>query len=200
MVFANPTPPIDSIVRKLSCADHKWKSMKITTVWVGPYTPNLVLHNEIRKRARNWGNILLPYEVEAAEYYMRIIDESKDKLMRAMTLNHMTVLNLELQHHHLTRSADSDGLHLGAYHKNRLFGTIIDKSISMHRSGPPNVPEIGLPLCPELREAMTEARRQKRKMRRTRAAERAVYQAADDENRRKLLKTSTSDVGRSPSS
>ena len=49
----------------------------------------------------------------------------------------------------------------------------------MHRAGPPNAQKVDLPLSPALREAVNEVRKQKRKMRRTRAAERALFDTAE---------------------
>ena len=80
---------------------------------------------------------------------------------------------------HLTKSAGSDGLHLGAQYKRELFGEIISKAIDMQRAGPPNAQKVDLPLNPALREAVNEVRKQKRKMRRTRAAERALFDTAE---------------------
>ena len=49
------------------------------------------------------------------------------------------------------------------------------------KTGPPNVQPVQMPLNPELREAVNQVRRQKRKIQRTRAAERELYRAAEDE-------------------
>ena len=181
MVYANPTPPLDSIVTRLSCADHGWKKRGITTVWVAPYTPNLVLHNTIRKCARKWGIKLMRYEEEMAEHFMDVIEENRMKLLKKMQNHHLDVLELKIQNCHLTKSAGSDGLHLGAQYKRELFGVIISEAIEMQRAGPPNTQKVELPLNPALREAVNEVRKQKRKMRRTRAAERAIFDAAEKE-------------------
>ena len=181
MVYANPTPPIENIVRRVSSADHEWKAKGINTIWVAPYTPNLVRLNTVRKRARNWGYELTGYEVETAEHYMDVIEENRVKLIKTMESNHVEERSLKIQNSYLTEAAGSDGLHLSQYYKRELFGLIIDKSIKMHEAGPPIPREVGLPLTPELREAVTAVRRQKRKMQRTRAAERALFQAAREE-------------------
>ena len=47
---------------------------------------------------------------------------------------------------HLTKSAGSDGLHLGAQYKHELFGEIISEAINMQRAGPPNTQNVELPL------------------------------------------------------
>ena len=54
----------------------------------------------------------------------------------------------------------------------------INQAIEMHQAGPPQIKEVGLPLNAEMREAWNEVKRHKRRMRRTRAAEREVYRAA----------------------
>ena len=111
LVYANPTPPIPEIVSTLGTSDYAWKTRGITVVWVAPYTPNLVLHNEVRKHARNWGR-LMPYEVEMAEHFEEIIERNRINLINRMKSENLDVLELELTPWHLTKPAGSDGLHL----------------------------------------------------------------------------------------
>ena len=177
LVFANPTPPIHEIVTTLSTYDLKWKSKGITVLWVGPYTPNMVLLNTVRKQKRGWG-IMMPYEVEMAEYFQIIIEGNRTKLIDEMKRNHLVVTELQLRPWDLTSSAGSDGLHLGSASKHQLFDSVINQAIEMHQAGPPQIKEVGLPLNAEMREAWNEVKRHKRRMRRTRAAEREVYRAA----------------------
>ena len=99
-----------------------------------------------------------------------------------MKNENLDIFELPLLPHHLTKESGSDGLHLGADSKRDLFDQAINKAIGMHRTGPPTLKHVGLPLQPEVREAMNMARRQKRKMRRTRAAERQLFEAAAAEN------------------
>ena len=183
MVYANPTPPLEKIVSNISCADYRWrKNLGLTVVWVAPYTPNLLLHNEVRKRARKWGNKLLNYEKEMAEHFMGIIELKRVELLKLMRQHKLIVEELKLLPHHLTVEAESDGLHLGSQPKRSLFGDVIQSAILLHQNGPPEVQEVSLPLQPDLREAVNMMRRQKRKMQRTRTAERALFQAAAEEN------------------
>ena len=182
MIYANPTPPIDSIVSRLSCADYRWKtSHGLHVIWVAPYTPNLLLLNEVRKRARKWGTHLTDYEKEMAEHFMEVIDGNRKKLIMTMRQHSLQVTELPLSKTHLTRQCNSDGLHLGNIEKKELFGAVIENAMVQHKSGPPNVQPIEMPLNPELREAVNQVRRQKRKMQRTRAAERELYRAAEEE-------------------
>ena len=93
-----------------------------------------------------------------------------------MRLHNLEVLELQLRPWHLTKAAGSDGLHLGYAHKRELFGHIIDDVIKMHQAGPPKPQIIELPLKSELRQAVNELRKQKRKLRRTRPAERQIFE------------------------
>ena len=182
MIYANPTPPIDSIVSGLSCADYRWKKTHgLHVIWVAPYTPNLLLLNEVRKRARNWGRHLTDYEKEMAEHFMEVIAGNKEKLILTMRQHNLHVEELPLSQSHLTRQANSDGLHLGNQEKKMLFGAVIETAIALHKTGPANVQPVEMPLNPELREAVNQVRRQKRKMQRTRAAERELYRTAVQE-------------------
>ena len=54
-------------------------------------------------------------------------------------------------------------------------------AVALHKPGPPNVQPVELPVDPELREVVNQVRRQKRKMQRTRAAERELYREAEEE-------------------
>ena len=77
MVYANETPQFDQILSRLSTADYSWKKNHgLNVLWVAPYTPNLLLLNEVRKRARNWGNHLFEYEKEMAVHHMNVIDKN----------------------------------------------------------------------------------------------------------------------------
>ena len=193
LIYANPTPPINEIVTRLSCADYGWKTRGITTVWVAPYTPNLVLLNANRKRANNWGHSLMPYEIEMAEHFMEVIGGNRVNLIQKMRLHNLEVLELQLRPWHLTKAAGSDGLHLGYAHKRELFGHIIDDAIKMHQAGPPKPQIIELPLKPELRQAVNDVRKQKRKMRRTRAAERQIFETVAKEKALSQEKLQTSE-------
>ena len=112
---------------------------------------------------------------------MEVIDENREKLILTMWQHNLQVTELPLSKAHLTRQYNSDGLHLGNHEKKELFGAVIEKAIALHKTGPPNVQPVQMPLNPELREAVNQVRRQKRKMQRTRAAERELYRAAEDE-------------------
>ena len=181
-VYANPTPPMDAIVSRLSCADLRWKRRGIHTVWVAPYTPNLVLLNELKKKKMKWGNHLMFYEKEMCKHWMTEIDANRRKINHMMETRCMKVVQLQILSWHLTETANSDGLHLGYEQKNELFGHVISAAIEIYRTGPPKPQEVDLPLDPELREQMNEVRRHKRKMRKTRAAERAIYETTANEH------------------
>ena len=183
-VYANTTPPNDEIVSRLSCADLSWKRRGIHAVWVAPYTPNLVRLNELKKRKNRWGFRLMPYEIDMCKHWMRVIDTNRKKIIHMMRTRSLEVLQLEIQDWHLTESANSDGLHLGFEQKRELFGAVISKAINMHNAGPPIPQQVDLPLEPEIREKMNDVRRLKRKMRKTRAAERQIYEAAVQEQER----------------
>ena len=78
MVYANQTPHTKNIVRTISSADHRWRTEdKLVVVWVPPYTPNLVRHNQVRKQRRRWGKFLYPYEVTEARHHMRTIEKNR---------------------------------------------------------------------------------------------------------------------------
>ena len=101
MVYANPTPPIEKIISNISCADYRWRrNLGLTVVWVAPYTPNLLLHNEVRKRARKWGNKLLNYEKEMAEHFMGIIDLNRVELLKLM--RNINLLSKRSNYYHIT--------------------------------------------------------------------------------------------------
>ena len=72
---------------------------------------------------------------------------------------------------------------IGSVHKRQLFDKIISFAVDKHRVGPPVLKVVGLPLNAELREACNKVRRPTRRMRRTRAAEKALYEAAAAEKR-----------------
>ena len=176
MVFANVTPNVEKIVYNLSTADHRWKKTRnVHVIWVAPYTPNLLLLNEVRKRARGWGSTLHHYEKEMSNYHMTVIDENRRRLVDKMKSAGLVVSDLTLLPHHLTREGDSDGLHLSDDAKFTLFAKVIEEGICFHKSGPPVVREVGLLLDPEVREAVTQVRRHKRRQQRTRAAEREIF-------------------------
>ena len=186
---------LKKIVYNLSTADHRWKKdHNVHTIWVSPYTPNLLLLNEIRKKARGWGSSLLYYEKEAADFYMSIIDENRKKMVHKMRQSGLLVSDLSLLPHHLTRAGNSDGLHLSDDAKFILFGRVIEEGINLHKSGPPLVREVGLPLDPALREAVTHVRRHKRRMQRTRAAERGIFQQLEKEKEEKRSKSMGSEA------
>ena len=179
MLYANPTPPIHDIVRDLNTADYQWRQHKgLTVMWVGPYTPNLLVHNEIRKQKRGWGNRLLGYEEEAAVHFEEVIEENRKKLIQKMTDNSLIVRQLELLPRHLKPRDGSDGLHLGSHTKKRLFGQVFDAAIQLHQEGAPPREDPGLQLTAEQREVANILRAQKRKRERTRAAEKALFAAA----------------------
>ena len=108
-----------------------------------------------------------------------------------MAKMNLTVRNLDLMPHHLTRAGDSDGLHLGSDAKNLLFGRIIDEGLRMHRGSPPVVTEVGLILEPETRNAIVQMRRHKRLLKKTRVAEKEIYKQVEKE---KSLKKTGSTV------
>ena len=94
----------------------------------------------------------------------------------------MDVVKLQIQSWHLTETTNTDGLHLGYEQKKELFGHVISAAIEIYKRGPPKPQQVDLPLDPELREQMNEVRRHKRKLRKTRAAERAIYETAANEH------------------
>ena len=181
-VYANPTPPISDIVRDLNSADYRWRTGNgLTVLWVAPYTPDLLVLNLVVKKIRKWGNHLLPQEVECAEEWMSLIQQNREKLLVRMRANNLLVHELALLPHHLTRANGSDGLHLGDDSKRTLFGHAIEAAINLYREGPPMPNHIGIQLSAEERVGANAFRRQKRKIQKTRAAERAVFQAAAEE-------------------
>ena len=84
---------------------------------------------------------------------MEVIDGNREKLILTMRQHNLQVTELPLSKAHLTRQCNSDGLHLGN-HKKELFGAVIEKAIVLHKTGPPNVQPVQMPLNPELREAV----------------------------------------------
>ena len=160
---------------------------------MAPYTPNLVLHNEIRKRARNWGN-LYSYEKEMAIHHMNVIDGNRQKLVDKMSKMGLVVKNLELMPHHLARAGDSDGLHLGNDAKKALFGTIIDAAVKMHKNGPPVVKEVGFVLDPAVRDGIAQMRRHKRRQKRTREAESEIFKQLEKEKTMKNCGSTVSEA------
>ena len=168
LVYANPTPPLDSIVQRLSLADQRWRNERgvSTVVWVAPYTPNLLLYNETIKRRNKWGPRLMEYEKEAAIHYMEIIDMNRRQLISQMEKQHLMVKELPLLHHHLTTECASDGLHLGPTQKYNLFGKVIEDAISDYARAPSKQEYTGLNLSPNLREAYKLVRKLKQKSQR----------------------------------
>jgi len=64
-----------------------------------------------------------------------------------------------------------------------LFEPVIDRAVELSLSGPPQIQEVGFPLDNEMRTAWNQVKRHKRRMRRTRAAERELFTAAEEERR-----------------
>ena len=63
----------------------------------------------------------------------------------------------------------------------------------MHQTGPPKPQSIEFPPKPELRQAVNEVRKQKSKMRRSRAAERQIFDTAAKEKALSQEKLQTSE-------
>ena len=171
LVYANPTPPIRDICATLSSSDLTWKSRGIHVLWIAPYTPNMILLNTTRKQKRKWG-AMMPYEIEMAEHFQEVINGNRLKLIDSMKKYNLDVFELELRPWDLTKAAGSDGLHLGTNSKRALFDAAISRAIEKFNAGPPTIENVGLSLDAEERETWNQIKRQKRRMRRVRAAER----------------------------
>ena len=77
---------------------------------------------------------------------MEVVAGNKHKLILTMRQHKLHVEVLPLSQTQLTRQSNSNGLHLGNHEKKVFLGAVIETAVALHKTGPPNVQPVELPL------------------------------------------------------